>query len=168
MAYHSNVKQYQAQFKRQVGQRVRAASIYLVAQVKSDVSQPGTLRYDAVGKTGKKLKTQRTVYNFTHSRPGNPPYKQTGNLRMSIAYEVDKLVGRVGSNIKDPRYPYYLEMGTRRMKARSYLRRALVLHRAALTAILTRTIKPDGLPPVRSNQFRSGHFGRGAAQAGWK
>ena len=162
MAYHSNARQYKAQFTRQIHQRVTAASIYLTGQIKADISQPGTLRYNPVGKTGKRLKTSRTVYNFTHSRPGNPPFKQTGNLRMSIAYEVLQLVGRVGSSIKNPKYPYYLEMGTRRMAARPYLRRALIVHRVALKQILTRTIPPDGLAPVRSNQFRSGHFGRGA------
>ena len=167
MPYKSHAKAYRAKFEGEVGRRVRTACVYLTSQVKADISQPGTLRYNPVGKSGKTLKTSKTVYNFTHSRPGNPPFKQSGNLRMSIAYEVLKLVGRVGSSIKSPKYPYYLEKGTRRMRARPYLTRALVVHRAALKAILLKQIPPDGLPPVRSNQFRPGHFGRGAGQAGW-
>ena len=174
--YVSNAGNYRRDFRGQVLQRVRAASIYLSARVKADVSQAGTLRYSRARVTKTKGgygvvtgSTLRTVYNFTHSRPGNPPFKQKGTLRRSIAYEVlaATLAGRVGSGIKNPRYPYYLELGTRKMAARPYLRRALVVHRAALVAILTRKIPPGGLPPVASNQFRSGHFGRGAAAAGW-
>lgn len=169
-AYHSNRGNYQRWFHGQMVQRVRTASIYLSSQIRADISQPGTLRYNPVSrKTGKASKSQKTVYNFTHSRPGNPPFKQKGALRRSIAYEVvvARIAGRVGSSIKSPRYPYYLETGTRRMAARPYLRRALAVHRAALVAILTKRLPAGGLAPVKSNQFRSGHFGRGAAAAGW-
>lgn len=167
MPYVSNRKAFQDQFRKQMQGRVRTACIYLSSVIKADISQPGTLRYHPLGKNGKPRKSQKTVYNFTHSRPGNPPFKQTGNLRMSIAYEVVNLVGRVGSNIKKPAYPLYLELGTRRMAARPYLRKALIRHRLTLMQILTRPMAADQLPPVTSNQFRSSHFGRGAVRAGW-
>jgi hypothetical protein len=50
----------------------------------------------------------------------------TGTLRSSITYEVDedKLVGYVGSNLKDPPYGAYLEFGTSRMKPRPWLKPA--------------------------------------------
>lgn len=167
MPYHSNRAQYRAQFAGEVGRRVKAAAIFLSAQVKADISQPGTLRYHPLSKKGVRSKSQKTVYNFTHSRPGNPPFKQSGNLRQSVGYEALGLVARVGSAIKKPRYPYFLEMGTRRMAARPYLRRALVNYRPQLVALITRPIRPGSLPAVVSNQFRSGHFGRGARAAGW-
>lgn len=165
MAYHSNRQQFIRQYTAEIGRRVRVASIFLTSAVKQDISQPGTLRYHPRTRGGGVSKSQRTIYNFTHSRPGNPPFKQTGKLRKSIAYEVRGLVGRVGSNLKDPNYPYYLELGTRRMAARSYLRRALVTHRATLATILTK--RGFTLPALSSNQFRSGHYGAGAAAAGY-
>lgn len=169
MPYVSFRANYRRGFGGEMLKRTRAAAVYLVSAVKADVSQPGTLRYHPRRAGGKfsKTKSQKTVYNFTHSRPGNPPYKQKGNLRASISYEILGLVARVGSNIKRPDYPLYLELGTRRMASRSYLRRGVRIHRAALVAILTKNIPSGGLPPIKSYQFRSGHFGRGAASAGW-
>lgn len=165
--YRSNRAAYQAQFRRAVQRRLTTAAIYLSAQVRADISQSGTLRYHPLTKKGKVSKSQKTIYNFTHSAPFNPPYKQTGQLRRSIAYRVENMIARVGSNIKVPRYPYYLETGTRKMKPRPYLRRALVLYRAEIEAILTRPLRPDELPPVQSYQRRSGVLGRGARRAGY-
>lgn len=170
MPYHSNRDAYRRAFAGEMVKRVKAASIYLSSQVKSEISQPGTLRYHPLSKkTGLALKSQKTIYNFTHSRPGNPPYKQTGALRASIAWEVDpgRIVGRVGSGIKRPAYPLYLELGTRRMKARPYLRPALAVNRTTLLQILTRRIPAGGLTPISSYQIRPGHFGAGARKAGF-
>lgn len=50
----------------------------------------------------------------------------TGRLRSSITYEIGQegtvIVGRVGTNVH---YAPYLELGTRRMRARPFLRPAL-------------------------------------------
>lgn len=50
----------------------------------------------------------------------------TGRLRASITHEVGKegneLVGRIGTNVE---YAPYVELGTRYMAARSFLRQAL-------------------------------------------
>lgn len=167
------VNWYGDQFKRelvqQVTKSVSAAAIYLSGQTKADISQPGTLRYGVPGK-GKKPR-QKTIYNFTHSKPGNPPYKQTGRLRGSIAWELVGVgrglsvpVGRVGTNV---RYGRWLELGTKRMAARPFLEVNLVKHKSAIVAILTRTVRPGGLPRIQTNQFRSGVLGRGAAKAGY-
>ena len=65
----------------------------------------------------------RRIYGATRSKPGEPPRKQLGHLRRSVTYEVDdNQVGRVGTNLK---YGRWLELGTRLMKARPWLRRAL-------------------------------------------
>lgn len=63
-----------------------------------------------------------------HSRPGNPPHRQTGTLVRSITVDSvfdvhgPKIVGRVGTNLP---YGKYLELGTSRMRPRPYLRPAL-------------------------------------------
>lgn len=67
----------------------------------------------------------KTRYGAFPSAPGEPPHKQTGRLRASVAYEVDEgtLTGRVGTNVD---YGKYLELGTKRgIAPRPWLRRAL-------------------------------------------
>lgn len=65
------------------------------------------------------------------SLPGNPPAPDTGNLRESIRYEVNKngeeVYGIVGSSQKDADYGLYLEYGTSdgRIAPRPWLRPAM-------------------------------------------
>jgi phage gpG-like protein len=162
-----NGARFQEQFRRQIRGRITAACIYLENQVKADVSQPGTLRYTVPTKSGKPSRRQRTVYNFTHSRPGNPPFKQTGHLRRSITHEVDGPVGRVGSNLA---YARALELGYAPggLAPRPFLRSNLVKHMGTIGRIVRGEATPGGLPAVESNQFRSGHFGAGAREAGYE
>lgn len=152
--------QYRAAFARAVERRSKAAAIYLSAQVRADISQAGTLRLTGgVGRNRRGRFTRLTVYNFTHSAPGNPPYKQKGHLRRSIAWELVGLRARVGTNL---RYGRYLETGTRRMKPRPYLTRNLRVHRDTLARLLTARVRPGELPAVKPAAFRSGVLGRGA------
>jgi len=93
---------------------------------------------EGAGKPSKKGGKLR--YGANPSRPGDPPHKQTGRLLASVAYEVSrKLLGqvsaRVGTNIK---YGRWLELGTRKMKARPWLRRSLNEMLAAIRAIMRR------------------------------
>lgn len=149
--------EFKRELQRGLVRNLSAASIYLSNVIKADISQPGTLRYNPLTKKGKRSKSQKTLYNFTHSRPGNPPYKQTGNLRRSITWEIVNMRGRVGTNVW---YGRWLELGTGRMAPRPYLRSNLWKHHYTLVAIITRRIGPRGLPKITSNQFRSGHMGR--------
>jgi hypothetical protein len=154
-AYHQWYgAEYRQLLEKEMVRRLSAAAIYLTSQIQADISQPGTLRYQKG-----KHKSYSTVYQFTHSAPGNPPYKQHGYLRDSITYEVipQRLVARVGT---PEDYGLYLEMGTRKMAQRPYLRRNLVLARATLRTILLGRIRPGSLKIV-SNQSRSGVTGRG-------
>lgn len=159
------IRDMRAEMKR----RTSAAAVRLSSRIKADISQSGTLR-GAPGRNAKGKFTAGTFYNFTHSRPGNPPYKQKGHLRRSIAWEVliakggAAWIGRVGTNLL---YGRYLELGTRRMAARPYLRAALRKYTPELAMILTRKIPAGGLGAIGSNQFRSGHFGAGARRAGF-
>lgn len=74
----------------------------------------------------RKAKYLLSVPGPTPSSPGEPPHKQTGQLRMSVAYEVDErsepIQARVGTNMI---YGMFLELGTRRgISPRPWLRRA--------------------------------------------
>lgn len=77
----------------------------------------------------------------TPSAPGEPPHKDTGRLRASISHEVDKdaMAARVGTNVV---YGKFLEIGTRKMAARPYLRPTYERLKPELAKILTR--KVDG------------------------
>ena len=61
------------------------------------------------------------------SSPGHPPVVQTGTLRRSIQIDRSKNKGnrpkvRIGTNVE---YAVYLELGTRHMEPRPFLRPAL-------------------------------------------
>jgi HK97 gp10 family phage protein len=63
------------------------------------------------------------------SLPGNAPAPDTGELMRSITHEVveenGEIIGRVGSTIKNPDYPKFLEYGTSKMKPRPWLSLAI-------------------------------------------
>ena len=58
------------------------------------------------------------------SKPGEPPKKVTGHLRMNIQKEVSPtgMTARVGTNVP---YGKMLELGTRHMEPRPWLRRSI-------------------------------------------
>ena len=89
------------------------------------------------GRSGRSRKAKQ-VYGANPSKPGEPPRKQRGRLRSSVAVEVDvdKASGRVGTSLK---YGRYLELGTRKMAARPWLRRSLNETKAAIKEAATRT-----------------------------
>lgn len=79
------------------------------------------------------------IYGKAPSKPGDPPHLQKGRLRGSIAWElVSQLVGRVGTNLK---YGRALELGTSKMAARPWLRRALAEMQDKINRILGAPIK---------------------------
>jgi phage gpG-like protein len=61
-------------------------------------------------------------YGSNPSAPGEPPHKQYGRLRASVATEVSGMRGRTGTNVD---YGRWLELGTRKMAARPWLKRSL-------------------------------------------
>lgn len=159
-------EQWTREMRAEYRKNIAAAAIYLVNVIKADISQPGTLRYSVI--PGGKFK--KTVYGFTRSRPGNPPYLQTGLLRSSIGWEFVKggpsnaELASVGTALK---YGLYLEKGTRKMAARPFIEVNLRKHAATISAILTKRLGPGGIPPIISNQFRSGYLGEGARKVGY-
>lgn len=64
------------------------------------------------------------------SYAGNPPAPDTGTLLQSVTHSIEvkdkQAIGYVGSVIKNPDYPRYLEYGTSKMKPRPWLSTALM------------------------------------------
>ena len=75
------------------------------------------------------------------STPGNPPHSRSGasGLLGSVFYDVNsaKREAIVGTPLK---YGLYLELGTKRMAARPWLRPALERCRAKIKAIITKPL----------------------------
>lgn len=80
--------------------RVEAAAIYVKNQIKAAISTP-------------------SMGGKEPSAPGEPPHKDTGRLRASIAHERHGMVARVGTNVT---YGKSLELGTKTMAARPFIR----------------------------------------------
>lgn len=161
------VRRMQAQARRNTA----AAAIRLNNRIKAEISQAGTLRYNPATKRGKVSKAFRTIYNFTHSAPGNPPFKQSGHLRRMIMWELatvgtggPAVVGRVGTNLK---YGRYLELGTRRMRRRPFIVATLRRYESEIRSILIGGIAAGGLGSIGPVSNRSGILGRGGIGAGF-
>lgn len=77
---------------------------------------------DTTPKTGRRYPRWGGRKFHIASSPGNPPAVDTGDLKKSITMDA-RLPGEVevGSTIKKPPYPVYLEEGTTRMKKRPWL-----------------------------------------------
>lgn len=113
-----------------VAQRLHRAAIAVKNRAKELLSVPGS--HDAEDGRAvaffkrKRIKgVGRVMVAHYRSTPGEPPRKQTGRLRDSVAHEVDAsiLTARVGTNVE---YGKHLELGTKRgLKPRPWLRRAL-------------------------------------------
>jgi HK97 gp10 family phage protein len=90
-------------------------------------------------KTGR-IYVRRGRIRHRASAPGQPPASDTGTLVRSIVMDVDatKLTVSVGSNVK---YAPYLELGTRRMKARPFLSLALENKRSTIVKIIAARMK---------------------------
>lgn len=89
-----------------------------------------------LGRAGtSKRKGQARAYGAIRSKPGEPPRKQYGTLRASVASEVDEVreVGRVGTNLP---YGKHLELGTRKIAPRPWLRRAHIESRSELLRLI--------------------------------
>ena len=110
------------------GQRVDAALRFIrdKAKIKVSRSQPTIIYGKSEGRSRKGLDP---------SKPGEPPKKVTAFLRMGIRKEFDKdlIEGRVGVDKTLP-YGKHLELGTRNMEPRPWLRPTLTENAAELRA----------------------------------
>lgn len=110
-----------------MARRLEAAAIQVETHAKRLVSVPGTGRVRG-----------RKAGPVAHAPAGEPPYKQTGRLRASIAHELDASgrVARVGTNVK---YGRFLELGLG-VGPHPWLRRSLAEKAAAIRATLVSPI----------------------------
>ena len=108
------------------------------AMTKSCIYVQGIAR-QSIGGKGSGRKYRRGKKWHTASAPGQPPARDTGVLASSVSYEVNRrgfdIQGRVGPDLgrirmsrqhTEPDYGSYLELGTSRMKARPWLKPALI------------------------------------------
>lgn len=127
-----------AWIKGEIGRRLSVACLLVANRAKQLVSGEGAAKGVPGRREGGKFLRAKLRYGATPSAPGEPPNVQTGRGRGSIAWEVDALRGRVGTNVD---YMRMQELGTRRMAARPWLRRALAECQAAIAAILSAPMK---------------------------
>ena len=124
--------------------RINTSCYLVLGHAKQLINVEGTTKSKAAGKRdkhGRFLKgSGRLIYGANPSAPGEPPHKQRGRLLASVAKDVDpaSLTGRVGTNLK---YGLFLELGTRLMAARPWLRRSLAERREQVKAILSAPMK---------------------------
>ena len=119
--------------KKAVGWLTRAA-ITVQRRARELLSIPGTAVRARTSRGGRK--GSRTT-GAVRSAAGEPPRKQTGRLRASVAYEVDEsaMEARVGTNVV---YGKHLELGTKKgIAPRPWLRRALAEMQTRVSQLLS-------------------------------
>ncbi len=126
--------------------RMTRAAIYLTREIKQNISvavrrvKVAPMYATSEGKNARSMLTGQFVKKITvkqRSKAGEFPRKDFGELRRSITYEVvktqDKVFARVGTN---KIYGRYLELGTRLMAKRPFLRPSLAKSRTAIVKII--------------------------------
>jgi len=132
-------KKVKQDYEDKLSQRLDKASIMLVNDV---VKSFGSAPPEPDKKGGFKKNSSKAWKRKHHSMPGEPPFVQTGHLRRSITFDApDKLTRRVGSTLKPVEqgghsYAYHLEVGTSKMKARPYLRPAVLRNKKQIMEIV--------------------------------
>lgn len=82
------------------------------------------------------------------SLPGNAPAPDTGTLMRSITHEIkqerDEVIGNVGSILRNPDYPKFLEFGTSKMKPRPWLSTAIEKSQNFMEQAFQKIMKGEG------------------------
>jgi len=130
-----------AAIEREMARRIRVCCILVWNHAKVLVNTEGTGVSGGYKTATKRVRKGGLIYGANPSRPGEPPHKQRGRLLASIAWEVAGLIGRVGTNVD---YGRFLELGTRKMAARPWLRRALAEKTPECLAILRAPMRLAG------------------------
>ncbi len=107
--------------------RLERAAMVVEREAKRLLSVSGTGTRGKGGVIKRAVKTaKKKIYGAFPSAPGEPPHKQTGELRRSVAHEVlasvARQIARVGTNRP---WGKYLQLGTRFIKPRPWLDVAL-------------------------------------------
>ena len=101
--------------------RMQTLGALMVRDIQQTIRQPGPTK---------------TQPHYPASIDGEPPHTRTRRLLRSITWELDERpvpILRVGTNVK---YALWLELGTRKMAARPFLRPALMRARSDIKRLL--------------------------------
>lgn len=112
-------------------------SQWLAGQIRRVISKPGKESRASQRAAGR----ARALY--VPSRPGEPPRRDTGTLMKSIAapfptFALGRMTAIVGTGHA---YGRYLELGTRKMAPRPYLRMTLDRHRTGIHRVFLREMR---------------------------
>lgn len=87
-------------------------------------------------------------YGKHHHHPsygGNPPAPDSGTLMQSVTHSVEEergqVVGRVGSILKNPDYPRFLEYGTSKMSPRPWLIASIIKCQSFMSGLFKEMFK---------------------------
>lgn len=83
-----------------------------------------------------KIEVTKSVYDT----PESPNYSRTGDLRNRITHATDEKSAYVGTNLE---YAPYVEMGTVKMKARPFIKPAVVNHASEYKQIIESRLKTE-------------------------
>lgn len=135
-------EEFKTKLKRHIQQSLDIAAITLVNDIKSSFgSSGGTL----IGRTLSGATKEQRAAN--RSKPGGPPNVDTGHLKRNIGFDRPigrPLIRRIGTGIGNKEsvgYALWLELGTRFMLPRPYLRPALHRNRAKILRLISRPMK---------------------------
>lgn len=124
-----------ARIEAELTRRLQRAAKVVWGRAKQLINVDGTgVRATSAGKGKARKRKGSLIYGADPSKPGDPPHKQRGHLLRSVAWEVSGLVARIGTNLD---YGRFLELGTVKMAARPWLRRALNETRDEVKRILS-------------------------------
>lgn len=143
---HDRADQFIARMEEAAFRGLSAIGVEATNDIRLLLSVPGRTQGTKVLKSGPNKGQSRTVWGrlgSAPSKPGEAPHKQTGTLRSSIAWSVDRerLVVRIGTALK---YGKYLELGTAKMQPRPFLRPTLANHKTKYAALLSAQLKGAG------------------------
>lgn len=130
------------QYKQNFSQRLDKVSIMVVNDIKESFGSPTALPEGGVKDSRGKAISAKKWRQGQHSAPGEPPFVQTGTLRRSITYnKINEMTSHIGSTLKPEgdsahSYAYWLEIGNSRMKARPYLRPAILRNKKKIMEII--------------------------------
>jgi HK97 gp10 family phage protein len=136
-----NFQAFEDKIERQVLRNLDAAGFFLVSQIRPMISTPSRTVSHVPRFKGDQLVGMKKVLGprgSNRSKPGEPPHKDYGRLRASIARETVPNGSSprcfVGSALPHAKF---LELGTVKMAARPFLRRALGENQQRITEIVT-------------------------------
>ena len=103
------------------------------AEVLSDFEKACETALEAIGQQAEGNAVTE-VTKMVYDQPESPNYTRTGRLRNDIAHEVRRGENAVyiGNSVK---YAIFIHEGTRKMKARRYLKEAIIRYRDEYKAI---------------------------------